>query len=329
MNTPSPRSSWSSSPAHRESGCSRLCPVCGSQHSRFFINAPPHLLDDLGRIPSVDYPYLRCEDCECVFIADLPTPETLSTYYDSDGFHRHKRKLTGAKADRLTLIWYAYLSVLRPIPVKPPGRHVDFGCGPGDYLVFAKSQKWESVGVEFSDGSAAEARARGLTVFTEAQLHEIPDRSIDLVTMNHSLEHVFRPLDTMRSLAAKVRPGGLVYVEVPTIESPDFWVFRGSAIGAPLHVQCFNDRNMKLLGERAGLRLEEMRNNPWMVQYLTVSFFTWLSSRHGIRVKGSTAGLISAATFLLMVVPSLLLPLVGVKGLARRYYFRKPRDAVR
>jgi len=305
----------------------RPCPVCGSNRSRFFIDAPPHLLDNLERMPDEVYPYRKCHDCRCVFIAELPSARTLSIYYDSTGYHQHKRKLTGTSADRLSPVWHAYLSVLRPIPAKSPGRHLDFGCGPGDYVVFARSHGWDSAGVEFSEASAAEGRGRGLTVYTESQLDAIPDGSVDLVTMNHSLEHVFDPATTLRTMAAKVRPGGTVYVEVPSLDCPDFRLFGGSFMGAPVHIQYFDDGNMRLLGERAGLRLERCRNNPWMVQYFTLTFLTWLHHKFGLNVKGSTAGLVSAATFPLMVLPALLLPLIGINGMARRYYFTKPAAA--
>lgn len=305
----------------------RPCPVCGSSRSRFYIDAPPHLLDDVDRIPDEVYPYRRCDDCRAVFIAELPSPETLSIYYDSADYHQHKRKLTGRSPDRLSAIWHAYLSVLRPVPAKAPGRHLDFGCGPGDYVVFAKSQGWDSAGIEFSDASAAEGRDRGLTVYTEAQLDAVPDGSVDLVTMNHSLEHVFDPVATLQTLSAKVRPGGMVYIEVPSLACPDFWLFGGSYMGAPVHIQYFDDGNMRLLGERAGLRLDRCRNNPWMIQYFTLTFLTWLHHRFGVRVKGSTAGLLSAATFPIMVFPAVLLPLVGINGMARRYYFTKPAPA--
>jgi len=302
----------------------RPCPVCGSERSRFYIDAPPHLLDDVDRIPDEVYAYRKCDDCRAVFIAELPSAETLSIYYDSADYHRYKRKLTGSRPDRLSPVWYAYLSVLRPIPAKPPGKHLDFGCGAGDYVVFGRSQGWDSAGIEFSEASAAEGRDRGLTVYTEAQLDAIPDGSVDLVTMNHSLEHVFDPVATLRTMAAKVRRGGMVYVEVPSLDCPDFWLFGGSFLGAPLHTQFFDDGNMRLLGDRVGLRLEGCRNNPWMIQYFTLTFLTWLQHRFGLRLKGSTAGLISAAMFPIMVFPALLLPVVGINGMARRYYFRKP-----
>jgi 2-polyprenyl-3-methyl-5-hydroxy-6-metoxy-1,4-benzoquinol methylase len=125
------------------------------------------------------------------------------------------------------------------MPVTGPGRHLDYGCGPGSYMLFAKSCGWDTVGVEYSEKSAQAARDRGLAVMLESELHAASDEQFDLVTMNHSLEHVVDPLGVVTLLARKLRPGGHLFVEVPSINPLEFRLFgRYFAMGRLCTCRC-------------------------------------------------------------------------------------------
>ena len=138
----------------------RPCPVCGAAERTLAVSAPGEWLDREHPVPLVEYSYYRCHACETVYLGELPSPEVFATYYESPGYHFHGPQKIARHADQLSRFWWTYLRVMRPLAIRRPGRHLDFGCGPGDYLAFARSQGWETVGVEYSEETRGTPRPR-------------------------------------------------------------------------------------------------------------------------------------------------------------------------
>ena len=54
----------------------------------------------------------------------------------------------------------------------------------------------------------------------EGTVNEIDCKlSFDLITINRVLEHIFDPLDFLQSVAAKLNPKSVLYIEVPDVIS--------------------------------------------------------------------------------------------------------------
>ena len=83
-------------------------------------------------------------------------------------------------------------------------------------------------GIEFSPPAAASAAERGLNVI-EGDVRNMPykDESYDLVTCLHVLEHCPEPKKAMTEMWRVVRPGGHIFVAVPTQRGAD-----GTRLGA-------------------------------------------------------------------------------------------------
>lgn len=139
---------------------------------------------------------------------------------------------------------------------------LDVGCGAGDLLVAAAERGIAAVGVEPIAESAALAAGRGLDVRTTA----IEDAGLDegsfaLVTAYHVLEHMDDGVGFLRTLAAYVRPGGHVAVEVPNFRSMHR---RGKGRAWPglrplEHVAHYEPVTLAATFERAGLRTPTIR----------------------------------------------------------------------
>ena len=85
--------------------------------------------------------------------------------------------------------------------VEPGSSVLDYGCG-GGYLLANIAAKSKS-GVEPNNTAAEAAQSRGVNVYHA--IDDVPRESIDLIISNHALEHVERPLDSIRDLRSRLK----------------------------------------------------------------------------------------------------------------------------
>ncbi len=99
------------------------------------------------------------------------------------------------------------------------GRVLDIGCGKGAFLRALKARlpQWQCAGVEPSREEAALARQDGAIEVYEGMFGTVAlePGSFDLVSIMHVLEHVRRPAETLDQIRSVLKPGGLLFIEVP------------------------------------------------------------------------------------------------------------------
>lgn len=88
---------------------------------------------------------------------------------------------------------------------------MDFGCGGGFLLKNVKCHK--RVGIEVNPAAAESARQNGLEVFGDVR--NVPDNYVDVIISNNALEHTLQPLEELKALHGKLRPGGKIIFVVP------------------------------------------------------------------------------------------------------------------
>jgi trans-aconitate 2-methyltransferase len=114
-----------------------------------------------------------------------------------------------------------FRDLMSRVPVDDPHVVVDLGCGPGN-LTRELAQRWPDADVEGVDSSAEmvqRAKADGDTLrlrFTQADLREWqPERQVDVLTCNATLQWVPGHLRLLPRLLTGVRPGGWFAFQVP------------------------------------------------------------------------------------------------------------------
>jgi SAM-dependent methyltransferase len=93
----------------------------------------------------------------------------------------------------------------------------DVGCGSGVMLQELANLGHKVVGVEPSAPAREVGNARGIEIVEGSgeDLTRLAGRQFDLVSMIHSLEHTYDPIKSLAGCAALLKPGGLLWVEVP------------------------------------------------------------------------------------------------------------------
>ena len=95
--------------------------------------------------------------------------------------------------------------------IRPDDVVIDFGCGGGYVLKALRCAR--RIGVEVNPHARSVAIANGIECYE--RLEDVPDRIADAAISNHALEHVPYPIEALRQLKEKVKPGGMVIVCVP------------------------------------------------------------------------------------------------------------------
>ena len=139
------------------------------------------------------------------------------------------------------------------------GMLLDVGCATGFSLLAAQQRGWQASGVEFSDFCVDYARSRGLDVFHGLlQALRDGDARYDAITMWDYLEHSADPLGDLKQCQRLLKPGGVVVLSVPNVDSWSYALFKQNWIGFKNneHFYFFSRSSMGAMASQAGLRLE-------------------------------------------------------------------------
>jgi 2-polyprenyl-3-methyl-5-hydroxy-6-metoxy-1,4-benzoquinol methylase len=235
----------------------------------------------------------RCDRCGTCYLDPRPTASTIHLAYEKYFTHEQAgdpaqdAALTGMRRLRRSLangyrnwrygtearpasrlgIWVALLlprlrhaadAGMRFVPRAAEGRRLlDVGAGNGAFLLQARSAGWEVLGVEPDPAAVEAARRAGLDVriggiecLSGARL------SVDVITMNHVIEHVHDPRTVLREAFDLLRPGGTVFIETPNAASLGHERFgrHWRGLEPPRHLVLFNWSSLERLLTDVGFR---------------------------------------------------------------------------
>lgn len=141
-------------------------------------------------------------------------------YIETMNYHRDKDYFASEKQFRN--IFQKRSNLLKVHLGGVPGRThrvLEVGCSNGVFLDLLKEQKWQTWGVE-SSGSALMARQKGHKVIKERfEKVKLTESYFDLIVMNHVLEHLDNPQMVLRKARGLLKPGGLIFIDVPNAGS--------------------------------------------------------------------------------------------------------------
>jgi ubiquinone/menaquinone biosynthesis C-methylase UbiE len=173
---------------------------------------------------SVDHPLeggydvVCCQQCGFVFADTAVTQSVYDAFYARMSKYEDQQTATGGgdtpwDAERLQ---YTATDLSRFLQHKT-ARILDIGCANGGLLQALQRLGYANVhGIDPAPACVRNAQARGLAVST-GSLFALPDglEAADCVILSHVLEHVQELRSALHRLPEILRPGGVLYVEVP------------------------------------------------------------------------------------------------------------------
>jgi 2-polyprenyl-3-methyl-5-hydroxy-6-metoxy-1,4-benzoquinol methylase len=139
--------------------------------------------------------------------------------------------------------------IIKRLALSPGARVLDYGCGPGDFILCARQNGIDAIGIDSSPRSVRLARERGISVMAggTAELLARPDR-YDAILAQSVLEHVADAVRLVTDLRSVLSPGGILVLSSPT-PGPFFW-------DDPTHVRPHTPKSITVLAELADMRCE-------------------------------------------------------------------------
>ena len=100
-------------------------------------------------------------------------------------------------------------------PPPPGARVLDVGCGQGVALEIFRDAGLDPLGITLGPDVEA-CQAKGLNALEmDFAFLDFPDASFDLLWCRHAIEHSVFPFFTLAEMYRVLRPGGVLYLEVP------------------------------------------------------------------------------------------------------------------
>ena len=220
------------------------------------------------------------ENLDMLITSPQPDENTLGRYYESEDYISH----TDAKRSLFEKAYHFIknialknkLSLINDLQ-KSKGNLLDIGAGTGDFLLVAKQNGWNAIGIEPSEKAKAIAQQKGVEL--KSNLSEFQDHSFDLITMWHVLEHVPNLENQIKELQRLLKPNGSIIIAVPNFKSFDanyyqeFW----AAYDVPRHLWHFSKTAIQKLFLAENLELQKvlpMKFDSFYVSLLSEKYKT-------------------------------------------------------
>jgi 2-polyprenyl-3-methyl-5-hydroxy-6-metoxy-1,4-benzoquinol methylase len=158
------------------------------------------------------------------------------------------------------------------------GRLLEVGCGRGELLRGAANAGWNVGGIEMTETFARVADERfGVPVeVSPAETAATLREGWDVVVLAAVLEHVYDPITLLRRVHDGLRPGGLLFIDVPNecsfytrVGNLYFrlkrrnWAINLSPTFAPFHVVGFCPKSLRWALGRTGLVPIQLELTGW------------------------------------------------------------------
>lgn len=254
------------------------CPICDGSAKRIvemsFTEAPlrRYLEDFYSPQGGVEFNFLeatnyvldRCVRCELIYQRNVPDqfllhklyeqwidPGKVWETYDRDRELAYYRDMAKEIETMMQLVGNSRPKVL------------DFGMGWGRWCRMAEAFECNAFGCELSEARVKHARSLGVKVI---DMDDSEFGEFAFVNAEQVFEHLGEPLEILRRLREALKPHGVIRVSVPNgndirrrLRRMDWSAAKGSpwslnAVSPLEHVNCFANKSLRTLIERAGLR---------------------------------------------------------------------------
>ncbi|MCA3279408.1 MAG: class I SAM-dependent methyltransferase [Roseomonas sp.] len=193
-----------------------------------------------------------CRGCGLVSHHPLPSAAEMAAFYAKEYRVAYKGGFEPKRKHSLRALRGAMSRARRLMPFLHRGGHIlDIGASSGEFVYVMTRSGLDARGIEPNEAYADFARqSYGVAMQTGGFEQAAPEQaSLDLVTMNHVLEHVADPWQALRRIHAWLAEDGVLFLEVPNLSATHKQV---SNIFHRAHIWNFTPETLLLLAWQCG-----------------------------------------------------------------------------
>ena len=248
----------------------------------------------------------------------IPSKETLDEFYKNLYYEEHKSGYIEQDNQDEIYLRIPYEDRVHFLKKLKVGKHIlDVGCGAGMFMDYAVNYGFVCHGIEPSKTASAVVKKNGHEIFVgilDDYVKQHEGNLFDVVHLKNVLEHVRSPIETLQHCHDLLKPGGILYIEVPNdynllqMAGHRLLGMRKSWISPPDHIQYFNFRSLNHVLKHCGFA-PKLRFTTFPMYLLPLLGFNFVKNpakgpcAHRIRVNFETK-----------------MHQLGLNGLRRKFY---------
>lgn len=257
------------------------CLVCSSEHFSTYLKCTDYL------VTKEEFVLCQCNNCGFVFTNPRPASDEILPYYKSEDYYSHR-------TENKSFLEKIY-NVAREINIKhklnlikdfkgAQGTLLDYGCGVGLFVKSANNAGWKACGLEPNSDARDVAISLGLEVDAPNKMRSLKNKSFDVITLWHVLEHLHDIEDVLPLLKTMLNTNGILVIAVPNLDSWDAKKYKENwaAYDAPRHLYHFSPDSIKNLFSKFGMRV--VKTYPLKFDSFYISLLSekksWISYLH-------------------------------------------------
>lgn len=251
---------------------SNYCPACRS--TEYTAIGKPRLNLISREFVDKDYLVVQCNNCKVYYVSPEInfTDEQWSRLYNSEYFAMQSNILIKRRHKELVKR-FERAEKLRE--TNGDVKFLDIGAGEGKTLIAGLERDWDVTGIDIVDNRIPEAKNDKINFIRGKFIeYDFPENYFDFIYLDSVLEHVLNPKEYLEKIRQILKPGGIIYIGVPNEDSlfndvrriifnltgkKDISV-KIKPFDTPYHVIGFNNRSLRNIIGKAGLKIKYSRN---------------------------------------------------------------------
>jgi SAM-dependent methyltransferase len=247
-----------------------VCPRCGDERVEILLEGT----DRLYATTQERFEIARCATCGLARLFPTPQANQLARFYPSNYWFDPQEDAASRWAERYRrlVLWDHVRFVMQAFRnAGGAGLLLDVGCGGGLLPAMLIERGIQAMGLDSSTEACSIAtRRHGVPAVTADLMNSpFPSGSFSLITLFHVLEHVPDPGAYLHAASDLLRADGRIVVQVPNLDSWQFWLLGSSwnGLDIPRHLTDFRSEDLVFLLEKHGFEVVRtkhfsLRDNP-------------------------------------------------------------------
>lgn len=170
---------------------------------------------------------------------------------------------------------------------------LDYGCGAGEFMKYIEND-FETFGYEPNESAKNVVIEKVRKAKIINNLNDIPDKSLDAITLWHVFEHIENQDEILQQFYTKLKKNGLLIIAVPNPTSYDALKYQEywAAYDVPRHIYHFSKSGMEKLMNNKNWKIKKIK--PLLLDSFYISMLSEKYKKSSLFwLKGMFYGFIS------------------------------------